>query len=256
MKALSVQLQVVHAILLRETKTRFGSNQLGYVWALIEPMLWVATFGGMYYVLGRMGPPGMDMVPFLVTGIVPFLMFRGTATQCMNAISGNKGLLFYPHVQPLDLVLARVLLEWTTYVLVFAVMMAVPALLSGELAIDNPLRIIVGFVLASGLGTGVGLVFCGLSVFSPTVERLQGPLLRPLFWLSGIFFVVDALPTSARDLLLYNPVLHTVELVRDGWFPGRQSQHVDAWYPAAWVLVLLFFGLSLERVARRRLQLT
>lgn len=256
MKALNIQLQVVHAILLRETKTRFGNNQLGYVWALIEPILWIATFAAMYHVLGRTGPGGMGIVPFLVTGIVPFLMFRGTAKQCMSAISGNKGLLFYPQVQPLDLVLARVLLEWVTYFLVFTVLMTVPALVDGELVVDNLLRVLMGLALASGLGTGLGLVFCGLSVFSPTAERLHGPMIRPLFWTSGIFFMVEALPTAARDLLLYNPVLHAVELVRDGWFPGHHAPHVNAWYPAAWVLVLLFFGLSLERVARRRLQLT
>ena len=57
-------------------------------------------------------------------------------------------------------------------------------------------------------------------------------------------------------MLLYNPVVHAIELVRDGWFPGYQSRHINPWYPAMWILVLLFFGLSLERVARRRLQLT
>jgi capsular polysaccharide transport system permease protein len=99
-------------------------------------------------------------------------------------------------------------------------------------------------------------LFCGLSVFSPTVERLYGPLVRPLFWFSAVFYPVDSVPTGLHKVLMYNPLVHAVELVRRGWFPGYVSRHIDPWYPAAWIVVLLFFGLSLERVVRRRLELS
>lgn len=251
-QAMLIQLQVVHALLLRETKTRFGTHQLGYLWALIEVMLWLGVFWGLYYGMGRKAPTGMSLIPFLVTGIVPFFLFRETADRCSNAISGNKGLLYYPQVQPLDLVLSRVTLEFATKVVVFAIMVVPVPLYEGNLRVDSALQIVGGLVLASGLGAGVGLVFCGLGVFSETILRLQGTLLRPLFWLSGLFFLVDALPTRAREFVLYNPVLHVVELVRGGWFTTYESRYVNAWYPALWVIVLLFFGLTLERVARRR----
>jgi capsular polysaccharide transport system permease protein len=256
MRALTVQLQVIYALLLRETKTRFGENQLGYLWALIEPLLWIGVFTTMYYMLGREGPPGMHLVPFLVTGIIPYLLFRETSSRTASAIDANKGLLYYPQVRPLDLVLSRALLEWTTMLVVFALLMGAFALFQGRLRVDHALRVVLGLLLASAMGVGLGLVFCGLSVFTSAAQRLQGPLLRPLIWTSGVFFVVDSLPTRARQFLLYNPLLHAVELVRGGWFPTHESRYVSVTYPAFWAICLLFFGLSLERVARRRLQLT
>jgi capsular polysaccharide transport system permease protein len=111
--------------------------------------------------------------------------------------------------------------------------------------------------LAAGLGASLGLLLCAANVYNNVVERLLGPLLtRPLFWVSGVFFSVESLPTSAREVLAYNPLLHVIDLIRDGVFPGYEARHVNAWYPVAWVLVLAFLGLTLERAARRRLQLS
>lgn len=250
------QLQVVHALLLRETKTRFGKNQLGYVWALVQPLLWVGTFALMYYAFGRLAPPGMSVLAFLTTGIIPFSMFKETSTRSLSAIDGNRGLLFYPQVRPLDLVLARIALETVTQLAVFAIIMLGIAIYEGPSAIDSALRTLGGLLLAAALGGAFGLLCCGLGVFSRSVERIFPAIMRVLFWVSAIFHPVDSLPPNVRDIFLLNPVTHVVELVRDGWFPGYDGRHVDVPFVLTWVLVMLFFGLSLERVARRRLELT
>jgi capsular polysaccharide transport system permease protein len=256
MRALLVQMQVVHALVLRETRTRFGRHRLGYIWALIEPVLWIATFAALYLLAERPAPDGLPLISFLVTGIVPFFLFRETSTRVAAAIDANKGLLFYPQIRPLDLVLSRVLLELATYLVVLALMLAAASIWFENTSIDNVLFLLTGMLLASGLGAANGLVFCSLSVFTSSAERLHGPLLRPLFWVSAIFFSSNSMPPAVRDVLLYNPVLHAVELVRDGWFPGYQASYVSIAYPAAWIVGLGFLGLTLERVARRRIQLT
>jgi capsular polysaccharide transport system permease protein len=111
-------------------------------------------------------------------------------------------------------------------------------------------------LLAAGLGAGLGMVLCALSTFSNSVERLVNPAMRPLFWTSALFFSTNNLPSDARDIMLYNPVLHVVEATRSGWFPGYEVPQVSFVYPAACTLVLVYFGLTLERVARRRLELS
>lgn len=256
MRGLMTQLQVVHALILREVRTRFGRHRLGYLWALVEPMLFVALFATMITLLDRGTPYGLPVVPFLVTGFVPYLTFSNLTSKAMLAISSNRGLLFFPDVRPLDLVLARVLLEISTYMIVFTILMGAWCLWQGEIRIDSVPQTLAGLLLASGLGAGLGLVLCGLSAFSNTVERLVGPAMRPLFWVSALFFSTNELPTEATDVLVHNPVLHVVELTRGGWFSGYDVPQVNVWYPAIWIVVLFYFGLTLERVARRRLELT
>lgn len=255
MRGTLTQLNVIRALLLRETQTRFGQSQLGYLWALVHPLLWIGMFAGLYYGFGRSTPPGMSLVAFLAAGIVPFSLFRETAVRCLSAIESNRGLLFYPLVRPLDLVLARALLEGVTQLVVMALLMSGVALYEGRWGAHSLLDILFGMGLAAGLGTSFGLLCCGLSVFSRSVEQVLPAIIRPLFWLSAVFHPVESLPTGLRDLLLANPIVHAIELVRAGWFPGYHARHVDVWYPLAWILVLLFLGLGLERVARRKLEL-
>lgn len=255
MRGSLTQLQVVYALLLRETKTRFGSSHLGYVWALVPTAAWIGMFTMFYHLIGRLAPPGTSTVGFLVTGIVPFSAFRETATRCLSAIEANKGLLFYPQVRPLDLVVARVVLEAATHLILMLLFLGGLALFEGMPRIDSLLVSLIGLGIACGLGAALGLLCCGLSVYSPVVERVFSTVMRIVFWTSALFHPVESLPKAARDILLFNPVVHAIELVRDGWFPGYDARHVDVWYPLVWILVLAFFGLSLERTARRRLEL-
>ena len=80
--------------------------------------------------------------------------------------------------------------------------------------------------------------------------------MRPFFWVSGIFFTASTLPLEARDLLLYNPVLHATELTRAGWFTRYEANFTNFSYAASWALALVLAGLVLERVVRRRIQVT
>jgi capsular polysaccharide transport system permease protein len=252
-----IQSQVVWALVIRETRTRFGAQRLGYLWALLEPVLWIGTFWAMYSVANRRIPHDLAPLPFLATAILTYDLFSNNVGRIGDAVNGNKGLLFYPQVHPIDLVWARALLESATIVLVFVVLMLGGTLFSHELlAPDDALRVGFGLVLAALLGTSIGLVLCMLGVVVPVVERLRGPLMRPMFWLSGLFYTLDDVPGNARTFLLYNPVLHVIEYVRAAWFSEYDSPSVSAGYVLGNIIFFMALGLALERVVRKRIDLS
>lgn len=253
-RGLFVQLQVVHALVLREIKTRFGEHQLGYLWALLSPLLLVGTFYALYVLGERSAPSGMTLGAFMVTGVIPYQAFRETAGRLTVAIGSNRGLLFYPQVRPLDLMLSRALLEGATAVVVFVLLMGGAALFEGRFEVESLLLVFYGFGLAIALGVGMGMVLGSLSVLATSVENWAGALLRPLFWLSAIFYSANDLPPGVLEVVRYNPLLHVIELVRTGWFPSYQTRVGELWYPLAWAVLLLFFGLVFERGTRARLE--
>jgi capsular polysaccharide transport system permease protein len=256
LRGLATQAEVVYAIVLRETRTRFGAHKLGYLWALIEPSLVILTFVALFRIVGRDAPSGMDLFGFLATGILPYTLFASSVARVAESINGNKALLYYPQVRPLDLAIARGALEAATFVTVFLLLMGGRALVRQELVIDSPLLIIAGLALASLVGTAVGLIFCALAQVSNAVDRARGPLMRPLFWISGIFFTAEALPASVQGGLLLNPVLQATELVRAGWYLDYDARHVTPLYCAHWILGALLIALLLERGVRRRIEMT
>ncbi|MDQ3034645.1 MAG: ABC transporter permease [Myxococcota bacterium] len=256
LRGLRVQARVVGALALRETRTRFGGHALGYVWALAEPVFWIFTFYGLYVLLNRRVPERLDVFAFLATGMIGYELVMKTQDRVSASISGNKALLFYPQVQPLDLVIARVALELATYVVILVILLGGNALFRGELEIASILVLTFGLLLATLLGGSLGLVLAAAQLVFPTVERMKGPLMRPLFWISGLFFTAHVLPIRMREIFLWNPIFHCLEIVRAGWFPGYRGEHASPGYVMAWILVLAFIGLTLERSLRHRIEVT
>lgn len=255
-RAFVVQAQVVHALILRETRTRFGVHQLGFLWAFIEPVLFISTFLVLYSVTERSPPAGMTLFGFMVTGVIPYFLFRESATRVALAVSSNKGLLFYPQVRPLDLIAARTTLEFTTFFLVMGILMGGEAFWLGHGELQNPLGVIIGLLLANMLGAAFGAILGSLALYVPALERLTGALMRPFFWLSGVFFTANDVPLALLEYIKFNPVLHCVEQVRDGWFYSYESYHLEPTYPLVWALGLTLFALLFERTARTRIELT
>lgn len=256
-RALDRQLNVIWAITLRETRTRFGQYQLGYLWAFVEPIVWILSFYLIFALVDRGSPRGMSLFGFLATGMITYELFAKTAEKVSLAINVNRPLLFYPQVRPLDLSFARWFLETATHLSVFVVIMASELMFTGQpLVIGDPLTLLLGLLSASALGYGVGLIFCMAQIIIPSLEKMRGPLMRPLFWTSGIFFTANSLPLEARKILMYNPVMHAVELVREGWFTSYEAKWASYGYLFGWILTMLFIGTLLEREIRRRVEVT
>ena len=88
------------------------------------------------------------------------------------------------------------------------------------------------------------------------IDRIIPMTMRPILFVSGVFFTAKDLPAAVRDVLIWNPVLHAVEMVRDGWFISYHADYVEITYVLFWVLGCAYLGLLLERLSRRRLELT
>jgi capsular polysaccharide transport system permease protein len=252
---LHTQVNVIGALLLRETRTRFGDQQLGYLWALIGPMLIIATFVVLIAVGGRSVPDGMNPVAFIATGLIPFNLFGGARNKVESAVSSNKSLLYYPQVFPLDLAIARTTLEFATLTTVFAILLGGNSAWEGSFAIHSLLLTLSALLLAGLLGGAVGLCLSTAALFWKSTPHITAPLFRPLFFISGIFFTANELPTPALDILKYNPILHIIEMVREGWFTSYTSRVAEPGYVIWCTLGIGLLGLTLERIGRSRLEL-
>ena len=68
---LRTQCRVIQALIIRETRTRFGDAKLGYGWALLEPILHITLLSGVFSLLMQGRPPiGTHFFIFYFTGIM------------------------------------------------------------------------------------------------------------------------------------------------------------------------------------------
>lgn len=248
-----VMAHVVVALMLREIKTRFGRHAGGYLWALAEPVMFIAAL--LFFktaILGSAIDNGHS-VANLAAGVLTFFLFRDVVRRAMAAVSGNRGLLMHPIVTPLDILLARSLLEAATSLVVTCVIIGGIFVIWGEGLPAAPLALLGVLAVATCFGLSLGLVLGAATAVWPVVERIVAPVLRVGFFISGVFFMPASLPPELRELLLWNPVLHITEAARAAWLPPLIETYGTLLYPIAVAWVLLPFGLVSERLARSRI---
>jgi capsular polysaccharide transport system permease protein len=235
-------LRVVAALMLREMDTRFGRAAGGYLWAVAQPLGTILLLSVAFSLMLRSPPMGTSFLLFYATGIIPFNMYRAISTSVAGAVATNRGLLAYPVVSALDAVLAKFVLELCTATLVAAIVFGA-VILFFELHVVLDLgAIVTGFGLAALLGLGVGTVNCVLFGFFPTWRNVWRMLSRPLFLLSGVFFLFESLPGKLQAALWWNPLAHVLAVMRSGFYGTYEPQFVSYPYVLGWGLALFFVG--------------
>jgi capsular polysaccharide transport system permease protein len=107
-------------------------------------------------------------------------------------------------------------------------------------------------MMLAWFGGALAILVGGATVYSDIIDRIWHPLSYLMFPLSGAAFMVDWLPPAGRDLVLLMPMVHGVEMIREGFFGDVVRTHYDIGYLATVNLVLTLVGLFVLRDAARR----
>ena len=250
---LAVMGRVVFALMIRESRTRYGKSDLGYLWALIDPAIQLAVFWVIFSLLGRVIPVPATMPVFLMTGILPYFFWRNCIARGGSAAQSNLQLLTYPQVKVFDVVIARVLLDGATFAAVTVIFIVGLRFLFGQPFISwvrDPI-VLAGAVLALFYFSTCAAIFsASLGRIWPAWPLIFGYMSRPLYYTSGIFFTLDELPTSIRKYASINPVAHMLEWLRTGAIPGFISTSYSAMYVISFASLLLLIGMVLDWMLR------
>lgn len=252
-KAIENQFRVIWALILREIMTMYGRTKLGYIWVIIRILFGITIFYFLRRLIGRGDPWDMHLSVFLASGFIIFFMFTDCLTKCMNAVRGNKGLLDFPLIMPLDIILARVLLIAATNILAGAIILFGLHLAGIEFYITSPVLILGSIGMALALGTGAGLICMVLDKLFASTQIVVSFIIRILFFTSGVIFIVDdRFPYEVQKFVYLNPLYQIIEMGRCGLsrILEFQTSNVSLTYLTWFILISLFLGLLFERSTR------
>lgn len=253
LRALSTQARVIYALILRETKTRYGNYKIGFLWALIEPLVSVSVFVAIFANLRQDQPGGMPLVPFMLVGFICYSIFKDPWGQMQATISHSRNLLTFPQVTTFDVIIARGILEILVTFFVLGFLLYMAYLIGFEVRVERPLGVLAVCGLLATFGVGMGFLFASVEPIIPSVKQLSSQVLgRPLYFSSGLFFSADSIPAPVLEYLLYNPVLHMIELVRGEFFYGFETNYGSWMYASAWSFGALALGLLTHQAVHKK----
>lgn len=225
--------RAISALLLREVATSYGRSPGGYLWAVIEPVAAIALLSIIFSVAFNSPPLGQSFPLFYASGFLPFLMFNDIVNKMASALRFSRPLLAYPAVTFMDALIARFLLNFVTHMIVGLIVLGSILLIFETATIIRPGPIALAISMVIALAFSCGVFNCLLLSAFPAWDRIWQIISRPLFVISGVFFIFEDIPQVFRDYLWYNPLIHITAELRRGLY---------ATYEPTWVSPLFVFS--------------
>jgi len=151
----------------------------------------------------------------------------------------------YSPVKIIDPMIARFLLEIMIFVLTFVAVSIIFILTGVFYPPDNLLLFMGDIFLLVIFSFSLGLIFAILIQYYEDFNKISSIILKPLYYISGIFYTADIIPPNYREIALYNPILNFTEALRSAWFKELHDNYVNYEYITVFTLFLLAFSLFL-----------
>lgn len=250
-RSLKIQGNVLRALFMREVLTRYGRHNIGFLWLFVEPMLFTLGVTALWTIAGLSKLSSLPIAAFALTGYSTVLLWRNMPGRCVAALAPNSSLMYHRNVRTIDIYLSRIALEFfgatISFTLLGAVLIATEVIAPPE----NILLVASAWILTAWFGASLALLLGAWSERTEIVEKIWHPAAYLLFPLAGAAYLVDAMPQEFQTAVLWLPMVHCTEMLRDGYFGSAFTARYDVGYLAMCNLGMSAFGLALERKVSR-----
>jgi capsular polysaccharide transport system permease protein len=244
---------VISALMIRELTTRFGRENIGFLWIMAEPLM----FGGLVSIMWRVikGPSehGIGIFAFVVSGYIPLTLFRHVVSRSISVFVANGSLMYHRQIRVLDFVLVRFIIEFVGGMMAY-LFIGILLFSFGLFPVPYSMSALIGGWLLYSLFTlSLAFVIAPLSEMSEVLEKIVPVTTYIMIPVSGTFTMVQWLPPAARQYGGYSPFISGVELMRYGLFGDLVTPYYNISIALGATMVLTVIGLALCRKVRRTL---
>lgn len=254
-KGWGMQARNIRALIVRDLMMRYGRGNLGFAWAILEPMIlcsgvmvvWSVTVGSVKH--------GINLVEFILTGYMPLTLWRHMTNHSVMIFRRSAELLYHRRISLFDIVGAKLCLEFigaTAALLVVWGGLNIFGIVGDIARLD---LFILGWLMMGWLAAAFSLILAAITEYWETAERFVQPFQYLSIPISGTFALVDWLPKWAQDAVLFNPMVHCYEVFRGGFFGPSITVHYSLTYFSACAFVLTYIGVAAVRRIRSRVQI-
>lgn len=250
-RSFRLQSRIIAALMIREGNAKYGHENLGFFWIMIEPLSLAAMVALMWYATNHSHTEAIGLVLFVLTGYCPLTLWRHIAGRSARVIRQRSALLFHANIKPFDVLIAVFFLE-TIGIFAAFICAYFPLVIFGViLPPRDTLLMIGGWLFLAWFSISVGLIIAALTEMYEPVEKFIGPLLYVTIPLTGVFAMIDWLPQKAQAVLVYSPIATSVEMFRAGAFPEDIVTYYDPFFLTVVCAMLTAIGIPLVVYAQK-----
>lgn len=256
LRGLAIQAHVIGALLMRELHTRYGRENVGYLWMVLEPLSLATAVSSLHF-MEKSTAFSSDIrpVPFAIVGYCVFIIFRQIVSRSEGVLEANAPLLYHRMVTVFDMVFARALLESAGVITTLVILLGFASAFGIASPPVRPLSLMAGVALMVWFSFAFSMIVCSLTNENRLAARLVHPILYILMPISGGFYQLIWLPEPYRTWMSWFPMVQIFELVRFGEFHSAKDTYVHPLYIIGWCMVSTYVGLISLKIVRRHIHL-
>lgn len=254
--SLGRHLAVLQALIIRNLMARFGRENLGFFWFVLEPGLLTAGVIIIWSVIHDQYIHNVPVIAFVFTGYMPLTLWRHLTNPAVRIFHNNVSLFYHRPITYGHILISRLALEFFS---VSAALTVIYLMLMSIGVIDpvaDPELVLAGWLLTGWFYGALSLNIAAVTERWEVAERFVQPFQYFALPLSGVFFMVDWLPGWGQAAIVYNPAVHCTEMFRAGFFGEGFMTFYDPWYLIAWCAFMTVSGAAGVYHVRDHIRLT
>lgn len=249
----AIQVRVIHALMIRELITRFGRDNIGFLWIMAEPLLFAGLVGALWHFTHGATEHGINVIAFVATGYIPITLFRHGVSRSVAVFTVNQSLLYHRQIKIVDFILTRFVIELLGGMMAY-LFMAIVLMIFGQFPMPADFGLLIaGWFLYSSFCFAICLIIAPLSEMSEAMEKFIPATTYIMIPFSGLFYMLSWLTPAAREFLLLSPFVNGMEMMRKGIWGDQVTVYYNIWNPIICSAVAALIGLILCRRVRRML---
>jgi ABC-2 type transport system permease protein len=216
--------ELIWALAMKELHVRYKRSALGFLWALLNPLLMMIIYTMVFSTIMRTSVPNYSI--FLISTLLPWTFFSQALSYSVDSIVSNGELLKKVYVPKSVFPMAAVLSNIINFLLSM-----VPLFLL-LIVFRFPFHwtwiyFLIPFASLILLTLGFSFFFAMANVFFRDMAHILQVILQAWFYFSPILYPLDFIPEHYRILFRFNPLLYPLNGFRlaiyYGMLPSPQS---------------------------------
>jgi len=213
--------ELIWALAMKELRVRYKRSVLGFVWALLNPLLMMIVLTLVFGTIMRFSIDHYAI--FLLSMLLPWTFFTQALTYSVESVVGNADLLKKVHIAKVVFPVAAVVSNIVNFLLSL-----IPLALL-VLVLRFPLHWTWIYLPVPMLGLflftlGTSLFLAAINVFFRDISHIIQILLSAWFYFSHILYSLDFIPAKHRWLFKLNPMLYVLNGFRLSIYYGLLPQ--------------------------------
>jgi ABC-2 type transport system permease protein len=238
--------ELIWALALKELKIRYKRSVLGFLWALLNPLLYMLVLTVVFTVIMPLNKPHYAV--FVLSALIPWTFFSQSLTYAAESIVGNADLIKKVRVAKLVFPVAALVSNMIN-LLLSLIPLAVIVLFTSLPFYWTWIFLPVPILALTIITLGMNFFFATANVYYRDVSHILQIVLQLWFYLSPGFYSPDFVPAKYQALFKLNPMIYVLNAFHLNVYNGMLPTWKNVLASFVCGFAALFVGF---RIFRRR----